>query len=1008
MARTEKSAGQPKGRALVIVESPTKANTLRKFLGGEYLVEASVGHVRDLAVKKTDLPAGDKRRSEAWVHYGVNVENGFEPLQEIYLVPADKKRQVDTLKQALAQADELYLATDDDREGEAISWHLKEVLKPTVPVKRMVFHEITREAIQRALAQPRELDDHLVSAQRARRVVDRLFGWDVSQVLWRKIKPGLSAGRVQSVALRLLVQRERERMAFRSATYWDLAARLVPARGDGFDATLQRVGDQRIASGKDFDDTTGKFVGRDALLLDESGAQALLKRLTGKTPRVLKTEVKPQTLRPSAPFTTSTLQQEANRKLRFSAKQTMQVAQKLYESGYITYMRTDSTTLSEEALAAARNLIADQYGQDYLPAQPRRYQTRTANAQEAHEAIRPAGSSFPGLTEVEKALGREAGKLFELIWKRTVASQMVDAQVDQASVDIGVEDAVFRASGRTTRFPGFLKAYVEGSDDPEAALSDRDKVLPVLTVGDTLTWGGPPPIDAQRHDTKPPARLTDASLVKALEDKGIGRPSTYAAILQNLLEKAYCFRRGSSALVPTFMGMAVVQLLEEHMPHLVDYNFTAEMEARLDAIARGEAQAASYLRSFYADGFPAIDGQGPVQGLTKLLDQVRGQIEAATASSVPIGETDKGEAVVVRIGRFGTFVKVGELTATVPDDTAPDELTVPAVMALIEKKAQGDAPLGTDPTTGEPIYLRNGRFGPYLQRGVGGKEETEKPKMVSLSKGMVPDAMTLERALLQLALPRSLGKDPKSGFDITAQVGRYGDYLKVGEESRTLPPAMEAATITKDQAIEFLARPRATAGKEHVRDIGLRPLDGALLSLWTGRYGLYVSDGKTNKTLRDSVDPDALTVEAASQLLADALQARTGKVMGTDGTGAEVRLLDGRFGPYLTNGAINASLARGTSTDELTLEEALDRLKHFGKPVNTKGNRGKTRGAAAKSSSSKAKSSKTVKPAKAAAPVKPKAPAKAAPKAPAKAKTAAKAVTAAKSTVVRRPAGTRG
>jgi len=956
MAKSDKTHKPQSGKALVIVESPTKATTLRKYLGDGFLVEASVGHIRDLVTKKTELGAGDPRRDQPWVHYGVNVDNGFEPLEEIYLVPPEKKRQIDTLKHALAEADRLYLATDDDREGEAISWHLLEVLKPKVPAERLVFHEITKEAVAQALTHTRKLDQDLVVAQRTRRVVDRLFGWDVSEVLWRKIKPGLSAGRVQSVALRLLVQRERERMAFVSSTYWDLIAKFVTRQHhETFEANLARVGGKRVASGKDFDDTTGKLTAKDAVVLDQAAARALAGRLAGQPGRVEKVEIKPQVLRPYPPFTTSTLQQEGSRKLRFTARQTMQVAQKLYESGFITYMRTDSTTLSEQALTAARGLIRDQYGADYLPAQPRRYQTKSANAQEAHEAIRPAGTQFPSMTEVEHAMGRDASRLYELIWKRTVASQMVDAQVEQTTVDVAVDDALFRSSGRTTRFAGFLKAYVEGSDDPDQMLSDRDRTLPILKAGDALEWGEPP-LEPKGHETKPPARLTDASLVKALEDKGIGRPSTYAAILQNLLDKAYCFRRGSSALVPTFMGMAVIQMLETYMPHLVDYNFTAEMEARLDAIARGEVKCAAYLRGFYEDGFPAINAHGPVQGLCGLLSGVRDRIDPVTASSVFIGKIQPDEAVNVRIGRFGTFVKAGERTANVPDDTAPDELTVAAALELIEKKARGEAPLGQDPQSGEPIFLRNGRFGWYLQRGAAGKAEgAPKPQMVSLSKGMKPEEVNIDKALLQLTLPRTLGKSPKSGQAVLATVGRYGDYIKCGEDTRTLPPGQWATSVTLEEALALLARPRSVAGKEHVRDIGARSRDGAMLSLWTGRYGLYVTDGKVNKTLSDKHDPDTLTVELADALLAEAKQAREGKLMGADpATGAEVRLLDGRFGPYLTDGKTNASLARGTSKDDLTLEEALDRLKHFGKPVKKKaGARGAARKAAAPAKAAK-------------------------------------------------------
>ncbi len=953
----KQKVGTGTGISLVIVESPTKANTIKKYLGAGYLVEASVGHVRDLVTKKTDLPANDKRRAEPWVQYGVNIANHFEPLEEVYLVPPEKKRQVDSLKAALAQADTLYLATDDDREGEAISWHLLQVLNPKVPVKRLVFHEITKDAIQKALTDTRELDDHLVSAQRTRRVVDRLYGWDVSEVLWRKIKPGLSAGRVQSVALRLLVERERARMAFISANFWDVLARLK-AQGQGFDATLQRLGDKRIATGKDFDDNTGKLTAKDAIILNGEAARALCVRIDGQPARVLTADVKPQTLRPSPPFTTSTLQQEANRKLRFNARQTMQVAQKLYESGYITYMRTDSVTLSDQAIQAARGVIATQYGEKWLPPQPRRYQTKTANAQEAHEAIRPAGTQFPSVTEVERSLGRDAARLYELIWKRTIASQMPDAQVEQTTVDIAILDAVFRASGRTTRFAGFLRVYGEESDESDDDKKEEgDRTLPILKAGDVIGWDEKPNLEARGHDTRPPARLTDASLVKGLEEKGIGRPSTYAAILQNLIDKAYAFRKGN-ALVATFMGMAVTQMLEKYMPHLVDYGFTAKMEDRLDAIARGEDNAGAYLRDFYEKGF--VEG-AKSRGLTEMLAAVRDQIDPAVASSVPIGQAGD-EAVVVRIGRFGTFLKVGERTANVPDDLAPDEMTVAKALELVEEKARGEAPLATDPESGLPIFVRNGRFGPYLQLGVAVKDAAEKPKMVSLSKGMVPEKVTIEIALLQLQLPKTLGKDPKSGEPVVAMVGRYGDYVKCGEESRTLPTGCFAATVSFDEALSVLRQPKSVAGKVHVKDIGIRPSDGKLIAVWQGRFGRYVTDGTTNKTLPPTVDIETLKVEDVDAILAAAAEARAGKLIGADPeTKAEIRLIDGRFGPYLTNGTVNASLERGMGKDEVTVEIAVDRLRDYGKAVKakTKGRGGRTSGAAKVKAPAKAAATKT-------------------------------------------------
>jgi DNA topoisomerase-1 len=950
---TQKGRTADDGPTLVIVESPTKARTLGKFLGKPFIVEASVGHVRDLVEKKSEVPKNHRHHGKPWAGYGVNIENHFEPLEEIYIVPDRKKQQIADLKKELKRAQRLYLATDDDREGESISWHLKEVLEldAKMPVERLVFHEITQEAIEDALKHPRPIDDNLVVAQRARRVIDRLYGWDVSDVLRRKLIVGneersaLSAGRVQSVALRMLVQRERERMAFKVSTWWDLTARFRKPddAGDGFQAGLVRVGERRVAEGRDFDDITGALKDPAVLLLDAAAAGALAERLRDRPAKVAAVQVRPQTLRPYAPFTTSTLQQEANRKLRFSARHTMSTAQQLYESGFITYMRTDSTTLSEQALAAARELIDQQYGPEFLPKQPRRYQTKTANAQEAHEAIRPAGTHFQPIKTVEAAMGRDAGRLYELIWKRTVASQMVDAQVDQTTVDIAVDDVLFRATGRVTRFAGFLMAYVEGSDDPDQALDARDRPLPALKQGEQLAWAEPP-IAPERHETRPPARLTDASLVKALEEKGIGRPSTYAAILQKL-EDRYTTRRGQ-ALVPTFLAMAVVRVLENHMPHLVDYGFTAEMESELDAIARGELKPSTYLRRFYEDGLQLNGEVGRVPGLKPLVGQVRDRIDPAEACRVPIGQTEDGTAVDVRIGRYGAFLKLGDKTANVPNELAPDEMTVVKALELIEARQKGDAPFGEDPATGERIFLRNGRFGWYLQRGVASAEEgAEKPKMVSLSKGMDPQTLDLATALAQLTLPRTLGEMAGKG-PVIAKTGRFGDYVDCNGETRSLPPGRLAAQVTLDEAVALLSKPKA-GQRGLLRELG--PHDGKMVAVWQGRFGPYVTDGATNRTIPRGVDPDAVTLAQALEWLANTATARAGKVLGQDpDTGAEVRLIDGRFGPYLTNGAVNASLARGTPADAMTLESALDRLRHFGKPVKQKGRRGKGKATATK------------------------------------------------------------
>ena len=912
------------GPVLVIVESPTKASTIRKYLGDGYEVEASVGHVRDLVTRKSDLTPKDKRRDEKWVKYGINIDNDFEPLEEIYRVPASKKRQIDTLKRQLKDAAALYLATDDDREGEAISWHLVEELKPKVPVRRLVFREITKRAIQHSLETPRELDMDLVNAQRARRVVDRLYGWDVSQVLWRKIKPGLSAGRVQSVALRMLVQRERERIAFQSTEYWDANAKLVGTDGTAFTASLARVNAKRIASSRDFDGTTGIRKNHESLLLDRGATESLVERLLTETPAVTNREVKPKKQRPSAPFTTSTLQQEANRKLRLSAQRTMRLAQSLYEQGLITYMRTDSTRLSDEALEAARTEINERFGPDYVPAEPRTYATKSAGAQEAHEAIRPAGTRFQHPDDLKAKLGDSHWKLYNLIWRRAVASQMADARLEATTVEINIGEAIFRASGRAIVFPGYLAVAAPNK-------SDEDGLLPLMGVGDKLLWGEAPALEALEHHTRPPARLTDATLVRNLEDKGIGRPSTYAAIIQSLLNRNYCFRR-ASALVPTFMGMAVVRMLEQYMPHLVDYGFTAEMESRLDEISRGEADSASYLRGFYREGFSQDDNVEDVKGLVPLLDEVRDLIDPAIASAVCIGERDE-MPINVRIGRWGTFVKWGDRTASVPDETAPDEVDVAAAIELIEIKEKGDAPLG-QAEDGTDVFVRNGRYGWYLQLGKAEKGG-EKPKMVSVSKGMKPEDVTLEIAVAQLALPREVGAHPEKKEPVMALVGRYGDYLKCGSESRSLPPGTFAINVDLETAVRVLAQPRAR-GREMLKEIGKRESDGVMLSLWRGRYGPYITDGTSNFNLRD-LDPTDVDVVKATILLEQARRDKMGIQVGKNPENdGDVRVLKGPWGHYVTDGAFNASLPKGTDPEDVDLALALDRLASYGKPVKKK------------------------------------------------------------------------
>jgi len=965
---------------LVIVESPTKANTIRRYLGDGFNVEASVGHVRDLVTRKTDLPARDKRRQQKWVNYGVNIENGFAPLEEIYRVPPNKKAQIDTLKRELKDADALYLATDDDREGEAISWHLVEELKPKVPVHRLVFREITKTAIQRALESPRELDMDLVNAQRTRRVVDRLYGWDVSQVLWRKIKPGLSAGRVQSVALRLLVERERQRMAFVVSEYWDAIAKLSKKDGGGeFEASLVRVGGQRVASGRDFDANTGALVSKNVVVLNEESATALVKRIETAVAKVISRDVKPLTQRPSAPFTTSTLQQEANRRLRFAAGKTMRVAQGLYEKGFITYMRTDSTTLSGQALNAARNAIGERFGSDYLPEKPRFYATKDKNAQEAHEAIRPAGDTFTAPDQARSQLSADEHKLYDLIWRRAVASQMKDARLEQTVVDIAIAEATFRASGRTVVFPGFQAVMSRGNDKSQPN-------LPPMQPDEELDRNGDEAILTREHFTRPPARLNDATLVRSLEEKGIGRPSTYATIIQHLLDRGYCFRR-SNMLVPTFMGMVVVRMLKQHMPHLIDYNFTAEMESRLDAIASGDADYGSYLRGFYSDGFKDLEAgvKGMnIKGLTALIADVRDRIDPADASALIIGQHDNVN-VEVRIGRYGTFVRMGEGTASVPDDQAPDELTVARALELVEERKRADAPIGTA-EDGTEVFLKNGRFGWYLQLGRNGGEE--KPKMASLSKGMSPEQVNPELALRQLQLPRDVGPHPETEAMITAHVGRYGDYVKTGDQTASLPAGQFAIDCDVAQALSALAN-KKTRGREKLRVIGTRESDGVEISLWNGRWGPYVTDGKFNKTLGD-LPADSIDLPTAIKLVEAAVLARIGKLLGKDPqTDAEVRLLDGRFGPYVTDGKLNASLPRNIDKDEVDLRIALERLVSHGKPVKKRGARRGTRATTRKPAAKKAKKPAAKKTAKKPAAKKPAAK-KAAAKNPAAKKAATK------------------
>ncbi|MFD7093168.1 type I DNA topoisomerase [Streptomyces sp. NPDC059896] len=870
------------GRRLVIVESPAKAKTIKGYLGPGYVVEASVGHIRDLPNGAAEVPekyTGEVRR------LGVDVEHDFQP---IYVVNADKKAQVRKLKELLAESDELYLATDEDREGEAIAWHLQEVLKPKVPVHRMVFHEITKDAIRAAVANPRELNTRMVDAQETRRILDRLYGYEVSPVLWKKVMRGLSAGRVQSVATRLVVERERERIAFRSAEYWDLTGTFSTGRdGDASDpsslvARLNAVDGRRVAQGRDFG-PDGRLKSDQVLHLDEANARALAAALENASFSVRSVESKPYRRSPYAPFRTTTLQQEASRKLGFGAKSTMQVAQKLYENGFITYMRTDSTTLSDTAVSAARAQVTQLYGASYLPDRPRTYAGKVKNAQEAHEAIRPSGDRFR--TPAETGLTGDQFKLYELIWKRTVASQMKDAVGNSVTVKIGGRssdgrDAEFSASGKTITFHGFMKAYVEGADDPNAELDDRERRLPQVAEGDALSAEE---LSVDGHATKPPARYTEASLVKELEEREIGRPSTYASIIGTILDRGYVFKKGT-ALVPSFLSFAVVNLLETHFGRLVDYDFTAKMEDDLDRIAQGEAQAVPWLRRFYfgegddnagvASG--AGNGDGDHLGGLKELVTDLGAIDAREISSFPVGD-----GIMLRVGRYGPYVERGEKDeeghqrADVPEDLAPDELTVEYAEELLAKPS-GDFELGADPESGHQIVAKDGRYGPYVTEILpDGTPKTGKnavkPRTASLFKSMSLDTVTLADALKLMSLPRVVGTDAE-GVEITAQNGRYGPYLKKGTDSRSLETEDQLFNITLDEALAIYAQPKQrgrAAAKPPLKELGTDPVSERPVVVKDGRFGPYVTDGETNATLRTDDSVETITPERGYELLAE-------------------------------------------------------------------------------------------------------------------------------------------
>ena len=836
------------GIKLVIVESPTKAKTIRKFLGRDYVVESCMGHIRDLPQSAKDIP--EKVKKEKWAQLGVNVDKNFEPL---YCIPKDKTKVVKNLKEKLDEASELYLATDEDREGESISWHLLEVLKPKVPTKRMVFHEITKDAIQKALKDTREIDFNLVRAQEARRVLDRLVGYTISPLLWKKVAYGLSAGRVQSVAVRLIVEREQERIRFKKSSYWGVLAELSKD-GVNFESRLQQYKQQRVATGKDFDGLTGQLTaGKDVLVLGEKDAAKLSADLKSGPWTVSDVEEKPTFRKPAAPFITSSLQQESNRKLGLSARETMQVAQKLYEQGFITYMRTDSTFLSNEAITASRDCITSKYGKEYLTPQPRTYAAKKVKgAQEAHEAIRPAGIQFQDPDET--GLTGHQFKLYDLIWKRTIASQMVDARQKQVSAKITVGDAIFGASGMTIEFPGFLRAYVEGSDDPEADLAEREVRLPALKVKDSVKCTK---LDPTSHETKPPARYTEASLVQTMEKEGIGRPSTYASVIGTIIDRGYV-RKGGTALIPTFTAMIVSKLLSSYLTQYVDLGFTSEMEQSLDNIADGELDWESYLASVY---------KGP-KGLRAMVDNQEEKINPDEARTMSLEGMDKYKFHVGRYGAYLTTQRDGEdVSASVPDNESPADITPEIAEKLIDQKINGADALGKDPKTGEPIYVLSGRYGPYVQLG-DVSPENDKPKRASLPPNMQPEQVDLQAALDLLSLPRTLGEHPGTGKDVKAGLGRFGPFVVHDGDYRSIPKGESVLNITFERAMEMLNQPKKGRGKAAaLKDLGAHPETGEAIQVFNGPYGPYIKSGKVNASLPEGTTVETVTLEQAVGLI---------------------------------------------------------------------------------------------------------------------------------------------
>ncbi|TVR00884.1 MAG: type I DNA topoisomerase [Spirochaetaceae bacterium] len=844
---------------LVIVESPTKARTIKRFLPSNYTVEASVGHVRDLPQTAADIPAALKK--EEWARLGIDVEHGFAPL---YVTPKGKSKLINELKRKVKAADAILLATDEDREGESISWHLVEVLKPKAPVRRMVFHEITRAAIEEAIDRSRDIDMRLVKAQETRRILDRLYGYTLSPLIWKKIAYGLSAGRVQSPGVRLIVERERERIRFRRSVYWDLKAMLFAPDDSArlrFEAKLLSVAGRRVAGTKDFDSTTGELSGKtDVLLLDEAAARDLEARLRDRPWTVSEVTQKETTSRPSPPFITSTLQQEGNRKLGLSARETMRAAQRLYEEGLITYMRTDSPHLSSEAIGGARSSVEELYGADYLSPEPRQFTSKSKEAQEAHEAIRPAGATFvhPSKTSLT---GKERA-LYEMIWKRTLATQMADARKLQVSARIGVEDCIFAASGSRILFPGYLRVYVEGKDDPDLALDDKEVLLPDLNEGKSVSVDS---LESLFHETKPPARYTEASLVQRLEKEGIGRPSTYATIISTLYERGYVRRQGS-ALVPTFTGFAVIQLMELHFHSLIDYSFTSEMETALDEIAVGERDHLEYLNSFYLGA----------DGLKEQVNRREGEIKPEASRTIILPQLDDGTEI--KIGRYGAYIvhhtSDGEpVHASIPEEVAPADLSEEEIAQLIELQKNGPVPIGEDPETGLNVYCLVGRYGPYVQLGEV-TEEQPKPRRAAIPPDQRAAEISLELALKLLSVPRTLGSHPDTGKDVVANVGRFGPYVVHDGEFRSLKKDDDVYTVSLDRALELLAEEKKGRGgrSRTLKDLGKDPKSDKKIVVYDGKYGPYIKFGTKNISLPDDKKSEeavaALTLDEAVAIIA--------------------------------------------------------------------------------------------------------------------------------------------